>query len=104
MANEDFYSAKYCCACVVELGGHLPPALLPQTSVNEVDRCVRESTGWSECSTSCGVGVSVRVSNDNDECVAMHERRLCVVRPCGVDDSDLVCHGQLEPFNRVVQN
>ena len=76
----------------VEMTGHLPTALLPHTSVTEADKCVRESTGWSACSTSCGVGVSVRVSNDNEHCVTMHERRLCVVRPCGIDDSALVRH------------
>ena len=74
------------------MGGRLPSALLPHTSVNEVDRCVTESSSWSACSMSCGAGVSVRVSNDNDDCETMHERRLCVVRPCGVDDSDLVRH------------
>jgi len=79
-------------ADTVDAGGHLPTALLPQTSINEVDRCVKESTGWSSCSASCGVGVSVRVSNENEDCVTMHQRRLCVIRPCGVDDSDLVRH------------
>ena len=85
---------NYCivlyCTDTVEAGGHLPTALLPQPSAYEVDSCVRETTGWSTCSTSCGVGLSVRVSNDNDDCLTMHERRLCVIRPCGVDDSDLV--------------
>jgi len=81
--------------CTVEVGGHLPTALLPQTSLNEVNRCVRESTGWSACSVSCGVGVSVKITNDNEDCVTVHERRLCVVRPCGVDDSNVVRYTHL---------
>ena len=65
--TETFSGCVNLCVCTVEMGGHLPSALLPQTSMNEIDRCVRDSTGWSACSASCGIGVSVRVSNDNDD-------------------------------------
>ena len=91
--NQQTDKLKCLCADAVEVVGHLPTALLPHTSVNKVeDRCVRKTTGWSACSASCGVGVSVRETNDNNDCVKTLERRLCVIRPCGADDSDLVCH------------
>jgi len=54
--------------------GQLPTALLPPTSLNEVDRCSVEDSGWSACSQSCGVGVSARISNDNAQCVVTHHR------------------------------
>ncbi|KAK2190094.1 hypothetical protein NP493_88g01029 [Ridgeia piscesae] len=48
--------------------------------------CRRETTSWSACSVSCGMGVSVRVTNDNADCRPHKQRRLCLVRPCELDD------------------
>jgi len=70
-----FHNAScYYCGAVLytgDVGGHLPTALLPPTSLDEVEssRCAREDSGWSACSTSCGPGVSARLSNDNEQCV-----------------------------------
>ncbi|RXM28927.1 EH domain-binding protein 1 [Acipenser ruthenus] len=36
---------------------------------------------------SCGMGISVRVNNDNSKCEMRKERRLCFLRPC---DSDIL--------------
>ena len=46
------------------------------------DQCVVQTTSWSQCSRSCGVGVSSRVTNDNAKCKLVKETRLCNVRPC----------------------
>jgi len=50
------------------------------------ERCVKESTDWSACSVTCGMGVSIRVTNDNDDCLSEQQRRLCLIRPCDVTD------------------
>ncbi|KAM8945319.1 CCN family member 5 [Pelodytes ibericus] len=52
-----------------------PPWMRPIT-------CTEWSTEWSACSTSCGMGVSLRVSNKNQYCRLETQSRLCVVRPC----------------------
>ncbi|KAK3512724.1 hypothetical protein QTP70_023511, partial [Hemibagrus guttatus] len=44
--------------------------------------CIERSSEWSECSRSCGPGVSTRVSNRNSACQPETLTRLCVVRPC----------------------
>lgn len=52
--------------------------------------CKKETTSWSSCSVTCGMGVSVRVTNDNADCVPEQQRRLCLVRPCELNDRHLV--------------
>ncbi|KAL2081943.1 hypothetical protein ACEWY4_021761 [Coilia grayii] len=44
--------------------------------------CLVQSTPWSPCSRTCGMGISVRVSNDNGKCEMRKDRRLCLLRPC----------------------
>lgn len=44
--------------------------------------CLVQSTPWSPCSKSCGLGISVRVNNDNSKCEMRKDRRLCLLRPC----------------------
>lgn len=46
------------------------------------DQCVVQTTSWSQCSRSCGMGVSSRVTNDNTRCKLIKETRLCNIRPC----------------------
>ncbi|XP_039972942.1 CCN family member 1 isoform X1 [Xiphias gladius] len=46
------------------------------------DQCVIQTTSWSQCSRSCGMGVSSRVTNDNARCKLIKETRLCNIRPC----------------------
>lgn len=47
--------------------------------------CVTQTTSWSPCSKSCGRGLSLRISNANDQCELVKESRLCNLRPCEVD-------------------
>ncbi|XP_059898148.1 cellular communication network factor 6 isoform X1 [Gadus macrocephalus] len=44
--------------------------------------CLVQTTPWSVCSKTCGVGMSVRVTNDNAKCEMRKDRRLCLLRPC----------------------
>lgn len=44
--------------------------------------CMEQSTEWSACSRSCGMGVSTRVTNQNRRCEMVKQSRLCMVRPC----------------------
>ncbi|XP_029467392.1 WNT1-inducible-signaling pathway protein 2 [Rhinatrema bivittatum] len=44
--------------------------------------CEERGTEWSACSTSCGMGISVRVSNQNQHCRLENQSRLCMIRPC----------------------
>ncbi|XP_053540705.1 CCN family member 1 [Ictalurus punctatus] len=46
------------------------------------DKCAVQTTKWSPCSRSCGMGVSSRVTNQNAQCKLAKETRLCTVRPC----------------------
>uniref|UniRef100_A0A3Q3E769 Si:ch211-106h11.3 n=1 Tax=Labrus bergylta TaxID=56723 RepID=A0A3Q3E769_9LABR len=39
------------------------------------DQCVVQTTSWSQCSRSCGMGVSSRVTNDNARCKLIKETR-----------------------------
>lgn len=41
-----------------------------------------QTTEWSACSKSCGMGISARVTNNNPQCRLEKETRLCMVRPC----------------------
>jgi len=54
------------------------------------DSCMVQVTEWSECSTTCGYGISDRVTNDNDDCEMKKETRLCKLRPCVTATPSLV--------------
>lgn len=45
-------------------------------------QCVVQTTSWSQCSRSCGMALSSRVTNDNAQCKLVKETRLCNIRPC----------------------
>ncbi|XP_076013228.1 CCN family member 2b [Genypterus blacodes] len=46
------------------------------------DNCIVQTTEWSECSASCGMAVSSRITNDNERCHLERQSRICMVRPC----------------------
>ncbi|CAI9612520.1 unnamed protein product [Staurois parvus] len=43
--------------------------------------CAIQTTEWSQCSKSCGMGMSTRITNDNPQCKLMKETRLCKFDP-----------------------
>lgn len=51
-------------------------------SGQRLDGCFVQTTEWTPCSKTCGVGISERVSNNNKACKLRREVRLCNVRPC----------------------
>ncbi|KAM9235511.1 CCN family member 3 [Leptosomus discolor] len=44
--------------------------------------CIEQTTEWSACSKSCGMGFSTRVTNRNQQCEMVKQTRLCIIRPC----------------------
>ncbi|CAL8248427.1 unnamed protein product [Merluccius merluccius] len=47
-----------------------------------VDTCFPQITDWTDCSTTCGMGVSSRMTNNNHGCRVVRETRLCEIRSC----------------------
>ncbi|KAJ0000215.1 hypothetical protein NQD34_012057 [Periophthalmus magnuspinnatus] len=45
--------------------------------------CIEQTTEWGACSQTCGMGLSTRVTNKNSRCEMVRQSRLCMVRPCG---------------------
>lgn len=54
--------------------------------------CSMNGTKWSQCSVSCGVGISVRLAPKH--CRRKDDTRLCYLRPCG---STLYSYGRKNP-------
>ncbi|GIY21638.1 CCN family member 1 [Caerostris darwini] len=63
--------------------------------------CQPFTSEWTACSTTCGMGVSTRVSNANPECQLKNETRLCLLRPCPTEDSPhmAIPHGHHVRYN-----
>ncbi|XP_067329757.1 CCN family member 2-like [Anolis sagrei] len=46
--------------------------------------CLVQTTQWSACSKTCGMGISTRVTNNNSQCRLEKESRLCMIRFCNI--------------------
>ncbi|KAJ0067831.1 hypothetical protein NL108_011060, partial [Boleophthalmus pectinirostris] len=55
---------------------------LPRSEVLLEPSCFLHLSPWSECSVTCGMGLSSRVTNHNPQCQPIRETRLCQIRPC----------------------
>ncbi|MEE6463074.1 hypothetical protein FKM82_005771 [Ascaphus truei] len=64
---------------------HVASSAYADDSESWHNNCIIQTTQWSLCSKTCGMGISTRISNDNDKCKLQKERRLCNLRPCEVD-------------------
>ncbi|KAF6730287.1 Protein CYR61 [Oryzias melastigma] len=60
-----------------------PTKHLPEWNTLQETSCLLQTTDWSQCSRSCGTGVSSRITNDNARCALEKETRICTLRPCG---------------------
>ncbi|XP_054855246.1 CCN family member 2-like [Eublepharis macularius] len=61
------------------------PSPKPNFQLNNLqENCLLQTTEWSPCSKTCGMGISTRVTNDNPQCRLEKENRLCMVRFCNV--------------------
>ncbi|XP_064791982.1 CCN family member 1-like [Oncorhynchus masou masou] len=54
----------------------------PESHMFESQKCIVQTTPWSQCSKTCGTGISTRVTNNNGECKLVKETRICEVRQC----------------------
>ncbi|XP_060099260.1 CCN family member 3 isoform X2 [Heteronotia binoei] len=71
----------------VDLGGlvmaaYRPEATLGNDGSDSGSNCIEQTTEWSACSMTCGMGISTRVTNKNPTCEMVKQTRLCEVRPC----------------------
>ncbi|XP_013907237.1 PREDICTED: connective tissue growth factor-like [Thamnophis sirtalis] len=61
------------------------PVLKLKPTLNDLQvNCLVQTTEWSVCSKTCGMGISTRVTNDNPQCQLEKESRLCLVRFCNI--------------------
>uniref|UniRef100_A0A3P9JVU6 CCN family member 3 n=1 Tax=Oryzias latipes TaxID=8090 RepID=A0A3P9JVU6_ORYLA len=104
-----FPSCKYQCMChdgqiacvprcnldVMLPGPDCPIPKSQQQSLNGWDpslNCIVQTTEWGACSETCGMGVSTRVTNKNDNCEMVKQSRLCMIRPCeGLQEQGARC-------------
>uniref|UniRef100_A0A3Q4GFC4 Protein CYR61-like n=1 Tax=Neolamprologus brichardi TaxID=32507 RepID=A0A3Q4GFC4_NEOBR len=64
---------------------HPPSVTLIHSSVwspLKENKCAVQTTDWSPCSRSCGMGVSSRLTNKNPQCKMERQTRICTIRPC----------------------
>ncbi|XP_073436592.1 CCN family member 5-like [Dendrobates tinctorius] len=75
--------------------GPQQPKLLNGVELGMMEsNCPEWSTEWGSCSVDCGIGISLRVTNQNLFCRLKSQSRLCMVRPCGdlsVDTAGAPC-------------
>lgn len=73
--------------------------------INEVvetgNDCAVNGTKWSQCSVSCGVGISVRLAPKH--CRRKEDTRLCYLRPCGKSLNSNEHKKKCSPTTRAVE-
>ncbi|XP_063345689.1 cellular communication network factor 1, like 2 [Pelmatolapia mariae] len=57
-------------------------ALFPLSEVLHEPQCFPQTTEWTQCSATCGMGISSRVTNNNPDCQLVRETRLCQIQHC----------------------
>ncbi|CAL1543538.1 unnamed protein product [Lymnaea stagnalis] len=67
-----------------------PSSTTPLPAATYSRPCQGEETDWSQCSVTCGVGVSMRIVVDKYTCQRFPETQLCYFRPCNVNLSTAV--------------
>ncbi|XP_007569620.1 protein CYR61-like isoform X1 [Poecilia formosa] len=55
---------------------------MPVWGAMKEKKCPVQTTEWSQCSRSCGMGISSRITNENLQCKLEKETRICTIRPC----------------------
>uniref|UniRef100_A0A3Q4GG17 Protein CYR61-like n=1 Tax=Neolamprologus brichardi TaxID=32507 RepID=A0A3Q4GG17_NEOBR len=69
-----------CCFTVDCNKGTCQPAYRLWSPLKE-NKCAVQTTDWSPCSRSCGMGVSSRLTNKNPQCKMERQTRICTIRP-----------------------
>lgn len=54
----------------------------PMSEVLPEPHCFLQTTEWTPCSVTCGMGISSRVTNNNPDCRLLRETRLCQIQRC----------------------
>ncbi|XP_077301924.1 cellular communication network factor protein Ccn [Arctopsyche grandis] len=68
---------------LIDLPGHCCRQwLCDAPMVTDPPKCIEKATPWSECSITCGTGLSFRTSNVNPSCIMRKETRLCQRKSC----------------------
>lgn len=74
---------EVCCVEIKFFSGTFPEIVsFPMSKVFLESGCFPQTTEWTQCSSTCGMGVSSRVTNNNPECELVRETRLCQIREC----------------------
>ncbi|XP_072530747.1 CCN family member 2b [Salminus brasiliensis] len=58
------------------------------------DNCIVQTTEWSECSVTCGMGVSSHITNANERCQLVRQTRVCMIRPCQIQQGKIIKKGK----------
>uniref|UniRef100_A0A8C4ND90 Cellular communication network factor 4 n=1 Tax=Eptatretus burgeri TaxID=7764 RepID=A0A8C4ND90_EPTBU len=66
--------------------------------------CLLQSTTWSPCSKTCGLGISTRLRSHVEKCHLASQSRLCMVRPCHLDiNADIKARGTCVQESRSIR-
>lgn len=66
--------------------------------------CGVQTTSWTSCSKTCGLGLATRVTNNNPSCKLTRESRLCNLRPCDNADYATPKVRRIENYRSLISN